>query len=305
MSNSGLVIALSLLSALAFAISTNLKHNSAATGPALHSMSPKNLGGFVLATVNHPLWLAGIAADLIGLVLQIVALHRGALAVVQLLLVSGLLFTLIIRNLHHRRIDHAELGWALLLVLTLGGFLYVAAAAPTSDVKEGVDRLPAALAALAGTVVAVGAVLLARRVRPAATGAAALGIAVGIIYASDAALLKACSDRLSRGLGTLLTSWQLPTVIVVGALGLFLCQLAYQAGPLSASQPSIVAVDPLVSVVIGVLIFDEHLRRGPWTGAALAVLVVLLTLAVVNLARLESRQDAPDSGAVAARTTGG
>jgi len=48
--------------------------------------------------VSHRLWLAGILADTGGLGLQVYALHLGALAVVQPLLVIGLLFALALNH---------------------------------------------------------------------------------------------------------------------------------------------------------------------------------------------------------------
>jgi drug/metabolite transporter (DMT)-like permease len=148
--------------------------------------------------------------------------------------------------------------------------------------------LPAVVAALVGAAVAVMSVGVARRLRPAVTSAALLGVAVGLLYAADAALLKAVTDQAVLGLTHLISCWQLYAVIMVGALGLMLTQLAYQAGPLTASLPAISAVDPLASVVIGVLIFDEHLRRGPLTGASLVALVAILAVSIVQLGRRQA-----------------
>ena len=83
---------------------------------------------------------------MVGLTLQVVALHNGAIAVVQPLLTSGLLFALILRAVHHRRLHRGELAWAALLSCFLAGFLVVAGAAPGASANEGVDRLPAILA---------------------------------------------------------------------------------------------------------------------------------------------------------------
>jgi EamA domain-containing membrane protein RarD len=49
--------------------------------------------------------------------------------------------------------------------------------------------------------------------------------------------------------------------------------------------PATATVDPLMSIVVGVVVFDEHIRRGPGGGVALALLVVLLGIAVIQLAR--------------------
>ncbi|HEX2904822.1 MAG TPA: DMT family transporter [Jatrophihabitans sp.] len=298
MSRLAVVVLLSLAAALAFAVSTNLKHGSATAGPPAPAPRIRAIAGFAVATVRHPLWLAGGLTDLIGLGLQVTALHFGAISVVQPLLASGLLFTLVIRALKHRRIRAVELRWAAVLGVSLAGFLLVVGAAPGARPGEGVDRLPAAVAAAVGLVVSVAVVAVAHRVGPAVTRAALLGVVVGIVYAADAALLKTATDRLASGLLVLLGSWQLYAVILLGALGLYLSQLAYQAGPLTASQPAISVVDPLLSVVIGVLIFDERVRRGPVTGVLLVVLVAVLALSILKLARPEAEDVAAPPGVV-------
>lgn len=92
----------------------------------------------------------------------------------------------------------------------------------------------------------------------------------------------------------MLTGWQLYTALALGATGLFLTQAAFQAGPLTASLPAISTVDPLLSIAIGVLVYDEHLRRGPLAGAALLLLMLALAVAIVQLGRTEFTTDAPE-----------
>jgi len=75
----GLVVAVSLASALAFAVSSSLKHISAGQVPDAQTLGARSLGRFVRATLAHPLWLGGIGADVLGLGLQVTALHLGAL----------------------------------------------------------------------------------------------------------------------------------------------------------------------------------------------------------------------------------
>jgi hypothetical protein len=52
-------------------------------------------------------------------------------------------------------------------------------------------------------------------------------------------------------------------VILVGIAGVLLNQLAFQAGPITASLPAIATIDPLLSIVIGVVVYDEHCGAGP------------------------------------------
>jgi hypothetical protein len=52
-----------------------------------------------------------------------------------------------------------------------------------------------------------------------------------------------------------------------------LTQLAYQFGPLVASLPAITIVNPLLSIVIGVVVYDEDIRQGPGPIAAMTGLL--------------------------------
>ncbi len=110
-------------------------------------------------------------------------------------------------------------------------------------------------------------------------------MAVGTIYAATAALLKALTGIALHGPVALFTSWQLYAVVVAGAGGLLLNQLAFQAGPLASSLPAISTVDPLFSIALGVIIYDEQIRHGVVPGLGLGALLLVLGVAVIQLAR--------------------
>ena len=58
--------------------------------------------------------------------------------------------------------------------------------------------------------------------------------------------------------------WQTYGLIVFGLGGLFLTQNAFHAGPLAASQSTLVLVDPLASIVLGIALYGDSLRTlGP------------------------------------------
>lgn len=305
MSNVGLVIGLSLSAALAFAASSSLKHVSAGAAPDAQDFGAGTLARFVRATVTHRLWLAGIACDAIALVLQVLALHFGALAVVQPLLIAGLVFALVFRRLRDRsHVTGRQLAWALLLCAALAAFVALAAgAAPRS---AHVDRLPAVIAGATGVVLAAVCVALGKRMSGSARRAALLGVAVGVVYAATAALLKAITDIVARDPVQVLYSWQLYTVIALGAGGLLLNQLAFQAGPLAASLPATATVDPLASIAVGVAVYDEHIPRVDDAGAALVGLLLVLGFAVIQLVRTSpALVEAPAAEATSAGTERG
>jgi len=288
------IVALTLSAALAFAASTSLKHISAASAPDARSLHPRTLVGFIRATLSHPLWLAGIGCDVIGLTLQLFALHLGTLIVVQPLLISGLVFALLLRHqFEGYHLTRQQFGWAIILTLTLAGFLLIAPVRHHAVAGAHADRVPATVVGLVGLVLAALCVELGRRLRGHGRSAALLGVAVGIIYAAAAALLKALTDIAVRSPVALLHSWQLYAVIAVGATGLFLNQLAFQAGPLSASLPATATVDPLLSIVVGVAVYDEHIHRGPGSGAVLIGMLLMMGFSVIQLARTSEPDPAP------------
>jgi hypothetical protein len=292
-----LVITLTLGSAFAFGTSTALKHSSASDVPEVHALQAGAVMRFIRGTISHPRWLAGIVMDVVGVGLQVWALHVGALSIVQPLLVSGLLFSLLLRSRDGRgirAITVAEMAWAGVLCATLIGFYFLSGSGGGTPNHEPPDRMPALLSAAAGLIIAVGCIVIARRHGSTRFGPALLGAAVGVTYAATAALIKGVTDIAVRSRWDCLTSWQLYALLVVGGCGLFLSQFAFQSGPLTASLPATATVDPLLSIVVGVVVYDEHVRHGPFSGAGLLALLVVLGVAVIQLCRLEAPKLLPD-----------
>ena len=292
MSNNLEVAAVSLAAAFGFALSTSLKHISARSAPDAQNFRPGRLAGFARATLSHPLWLAGIVCDIVAVVLQIIALYLGALSLVQPILICGLIFALILRpRFTRQRVTARELFWAVILTGALAGFLVLGTTSTSTSTDTGVDPTPAVIVGAIGAVLAIVCVELGRRQRRNGTRAALIGIAVGVLYAAAAGLLKALTALASSPV-RMLESWQLYTVVVVGAVALLLNQLAFQAAPLSASLPATATVDPLLSVVIGVAVFDEPFHLGPGHGTILAGLLAVIGGAVILLARTSAPNDA-------------
>lgn len=287
MTGNVLVIVLSLASAMGFAVSAVLKHSTATRVPQLTGFHLGSLWKFGVATVTHPLWLTAIVADIAGVVLQIVALNKGSISVVQPILSVGLLFALALRHLGARTMPRAEIPWAALLIVSLLGFLMVSGISAVDSGPSEIHYLTGWIAVIVSAIVVVGCVAVARHAPTMQWRTMSLGIAVGILYAINAALLKTCTQKYQGGLSALVTSWAPYAVIVVGLTGIMLCQLAYQAGPLVASQPTIAVVDPLASVVIGVAIYAEALRHGWWVIPAMVVLLALMSVAIAKLAAIE------------------
>jgi EamA domain-containing membrane protein RarD len=50
----------------------------------------------------------------------------------------------------------------------------------------------------------------------------------------------------------------------MGITGVVIVQWALHTGPLLAAQPGFTLMDPLVSILWGVLVYNETTRTGPW-----------------------------------------
>ncbi|WP_270886207.1 DMT family transporter [Pedococcus sp. 5OH_020] len=292
------VIELSVGATVFFALSTALKHRSATLiTPARGRRGTVRVVHFLRHTVRHPWWLAGLLADAAGLGLQAAALHLGAVSVVQPVLVSAIVTSLVLGHLTARtRISRRELGWGVLLVVAIAAFL-VASGAPKA-VSQEADHGVAAMAGLLAVGIAAGSIVLARHLRRGGR-AATIGVAVGTSYACTAVLLKAVTNvAADHGVGGALSSWQLPALILSGAAGMALAQLAFRAGPLNASLPAIATVDPLASVALGVAVYDEHLRTGTWAVTGQVVALVVLAVAATALSRVRAEQGSDATGPV-------
>ncbi|GMA20147.1 DMT family transporter [Arsenicicoccus piscis] len=300
-SNTLLVIALSLGCTFCFAMSTVLKHHSSDVMPQVGGGGIGRIGAFIKAMVSNPLWLFGILTDCAGLLLQVLALRFGDLSVVQPMLTTALVFSLIANHITRRTpFSKRELGYALMLVAGLVLFLWASGAvSPRGPAAKGA-RTPAIIVGVTALLLVIICVLIARRARPTIK-AASLAVAIAAIYACTAALIKT-STRIyaHNGLVELLLSWQLWTLAIAGGLGLVLTQMAFQAGPLSASLPTIASLDPLFSLAIGLFVYGERLRATPGALAGETIGLAMLLGAVVLLSRLSVERGAEESRAAPA-----
>ena len=74
-------------------------------------------------------------------------------------------------------------------------------------------------------------------------------------------------------------------MVVIGAAGIYVQQLAFQAGALQASLPVITVLEPLVAAALGLTLLHEQLRASGGRLALLIVAVVVMTIATITLAR--------------------
>ena len=135
-----------------------------------------------------------------------------------------------------------------------------------------------------GAIIAVLAVL-GRSASPVRR-AALFATAASLTWALMASFIKATPETLSQfGLAGMLTHWPVYALAVSGVAGTVLQQAALHVGPSSVSQPLIVVVDPLASIVLSVWLFDERFTHNPTKIAVAVVSFTVMVVAVTGLSR--------------------
>ncbi|MCX5149460.1 DMT family transporter [Streptomyces sp. NBC_00320] len=274
-----LPVLFALFAALSNALATVLQRRAALTV----SQSKGFRFGLVLDLLKRPVWIAGILAVIAAGVGQAAALATGALVLVQPLFVLELPLALLIASLVTRRRLPRAL-WLAAAGVVAGLGVALAAASPAGNrTHVPIDRWIPALAACAAVVAALAVAGLRRP--PGRARAGCLGAATAVCYALTAALMKHSVYVLTEGgIEAFLTTWQTYAFGATGICALLLLEHAMQGGPLVASQPALTLGDAGISVALGVVLYEEHLRAGWWVLPQLLG-VALICAGVVALAR--------------------
>lgn len=276
-----MVIVFALLAALCNAVSVTTRHVASVADP--HRSAGWRL---IIYLLRNPVWLLGWAAQAGAFVFQALALHNGEISVVQPLLVVELVITLVLRRVWIRQqIRPAAWSGGALACLGLAVFLGVSE-------PQGGQLNPTSghwAAAIIACAAAIAVLMALGRLGGAGLRAGLWGAAAATAWALVAAFIKTTTDTITRfGVGGMFTHWPVYALAVCGLAGVLLEQWALQAGPLRVSQPFLVIVDPLVSIVLSVWLFGEHFVPG-----ALTVTVAVLAFAVMCAGVVLLTQTAP------------
>jgi drug/metabolite transporter (DMT)-like permease len=220
-------------------------------------------GRFLLGLIRNPTWLIGFGGMVASFAFQAVALGLGELSVVEPIITLEVPLTLLVAaRVFHGQISRME--WTSILVMTGGMIALLAALAPRPGDETHVQNITYVLAG-GGTAATIALLVMASRRATAIVKTALLGAAAGTSFGLTATLIKATVAQLTgNGFVAMLTTWQTYAAVSFGVLGVLLMQWALHTGPLLAAQPGFTLMDPLVSILWGVLVFDERTRTGGW-----------------------------------------
>jgi len=280
--NTPVAIATALVAAAVLGLSAAIDQRSTKKVKTREPLSPRLL----LDLVRQPLWLIAIAANVVGFVLQVVALAYGSLALVQPLLVCDLLFAVLIawylRQRAHEPQPDMRLVWIGVGITTIGLAGFLAIGQPTPGHTQVRLYMLAWLAV--GYIVSVGGCLIAanrnENLRPLA-----LALGCGISYGVAAFVIKLITSEFSS-LAGLFTNWPIYVFAVVGPAGFILNQNALQQGTLLAPVQAIISVaDPVISIALGVAWLDVRLRSSPAAITGEIISFLLLTVGIIMTSR--------------------
>jgi drug/metabolite transporter (DMT)-like permease len=277
-----MAVILAFASAAVFALGTVLQQRVVMNAPEAKEAS----AGILFRLIEHPVWLAGIAAYGIAFSLQAAALGGGRLAVVQPILATTIVFALPLGVwLSAQRITVRDVIAAFVVTVGLALFLLIA------DPSGGREDAPIGEWIVAGAVVIgiAAALLVAGLGRAGALRAALLGTASGLLFGLVSALTKGAVEVLQDdGLGVL-ANWHLYALIAVGFAGMTITQLSLQTGILPPAVATSSIFNPAASVVLGLTLFEEqvHHSTGGRIGAALALVAMFGGIAALALGKRE------------------
>ncbi|HET7389111.1 MAG TPA: DMT family transporter [Nocardioidaceae bacterium] len=277
-----------VLAAALFAVSTSVQHHAAETAPS----SAGGVVGLVRHLLGRPTWLLGQFVGVLGLGLHAAALHYGRIAVVQPIIISGIIFAVPTRAAISRRLpSQAEIRAVALTGAGLAVFLV--ASNPTAGTHIGIEMRAAVQVAVC-VVIALAAAATAWVTRQADRRAFYLGVTAGVLFGLVAGLLKMVLQILAdEGATQVLLAWQTWLLVVFGVAGGVVNQLAYRSSRLSASMPVLNIVDGLVALAFGYFVFHEIPRHSV---LFLVIEVIAMSAVAVGLlltARLEDEPLSP------------
>jgi len=283
--------AVALAAASGFAVSTSLQHLAASRVHASASAV-----GLLVRLVRTPLWLLASALGLLSFALHALALHLGTLALVQPLMLCGVVLAVPVRAAVNHRLPHRD--DVLAVTVTVTGLAVFLAATKLSAGSDAPSPGRAAVMCLTSLVAFLLLNLLASRPGLRRARAGLLGAAAGVLFGVMAGLIKLVTHDIAvDGVWSALESWRPWVLAATGFAAVSTNQRAFHAGRLASSMPVLNVVNVVVAMSFGWFVFGEAPVQGPFSLAVQLVSAVVMALGLVWIARLEPTQvPAPDAG---------
>ncbi len=256
---------LALVAACCYETGYALQAIEAKQAPAEKALRPS----LMTHLLTRPLWVGATALSLLGWPLQIAALARAPITLVQPTLALGLILLLFLGvRILGERVGPREIAAVALIIVSVGLFAWAAPREP-GEVERSAG-LVVALALLAAAAVAPYAVTLLRHAsNPMLLLVASAGAADGMA----AFVAKIVAQDISSGALLAVLAW-VALVAVVVLIGLTSESTALQRFPATRVAPTVLVLQIVIPVVLAPLVGGEGWGGTPLGGAVLVVALV-------------------------------
>jgi drug/metabolite transporter (DMT)-like permease len=285
---------LALVAAICFALAAVLQQRGQFTLARAGSAVQGLAGLFRLVVV--PVWLFGTLILLVGYATQGAALDRGKLVVVQPLMVTTIVWALPLGYwLSSQHVVRRQVLGAGVVVIGLAMFVVV------GDPDAGVDNAsPQGMVISAAVISAVVVVLMLwlRTKTAPSLRAAILGLCAGLLFGLSATFAKPVINDLHVSIAEAAGDWRTWALLGYGFIAFLIQQLSLATGQLAPAMAAVSVSNPAISVVLGILLFQERLTRPGWhvIVAAAALVAALGGAVLITLANRETQMPGQPSG---------
>ncbi|MDP9849842.1 DMT family transporter [Streptosporangium lutulentum] len=252
-----------------------------ALGAALQQFEAVSEGAS-LKLMRKPRWLLGGIIGLTGACLHAVALSFAPLIAVQPISVATLVFAVpLAAMMHGRRPRKEEIMGSIAVAVGLLGLVLLL---PTHSVKPHLTNHEAfGFLGAVGLIVLV-AHLAARKVT-GSSKALLLSVGAGAVTASVSTFVRVVGGNFDGNLSGLL-GWFLFAIPVLLICAIVLLQKSYEVGYFGIAYATVQVVDPITSIIAGVLLLGEAMPSG-WLDVIPAIFAAaLLVWGTITLGRL-------------------
>jgi len=274
---------LALLAAFLFAVAATFQQRGALD----LGLAAESLRSF-LGLARSAWWLGGTAVLLAGYAAQAVALDHGRVSIVQPLLVTTVVFALPLGVVvTAQQVGRREVVGAIVVVVGLA--LY----AVFGDPAGGKDNAPNDEWAVTLALVALvsGVLLVLGRNSRGARKAALFGVVAGILFGTSACLAKPTLEMLDGGVATVLSHWEFYAMAIAGIAAFVLQQVSLSEGLLATSVATVSTFNPIVSVLVGIVLFDERLSDPRWHKVVAVAGMALAMCGAIAISRAREGTD--------------
>lgn len=280
MQNNGLAIVVMLISSAMYALSFVLQHKGTQEAMGSAGGSDGAQSGNMAQLIKNPSWLIGVILFGLSFLVHLVALGLGAVAVVQPLIVTELVFipplAALITHAHITRKD-----WLAIIGVCLGlaGFIIIARPSEGNRIPSTTDWI----ITFVGVAVLMAVLMGIGRSQKDTVRATLFGLAAGLANALLALVAKGAFSNQHSGGGSLLTDPLVWLTIIVSLSTVYFVALAFRVGPITSSTPAMISINPIASSLAAMWLFGEALTFTPIGSVLIAICVAVVIYGIFYL----------------------